>query len=63
MSCINSLRIRAYSVDERSTVSELSSGGDWPPVTTEVDELEVGRLLIPRIPGKPPKFIGTDETG
>ena len=62
MSCINSLRIRAYSVDERSTASQLSSGGDWLSVATEMDELEVSRLLVPPIPGKL-KFMDTNEKG
>ena len=57
MSCINSLRMRAYSVDERSTASQLSSGEVWLSVPTEMDELEVSRLLVPPML----KFIGTNE--
>lgn len=63
MSCINSLRLRAYSVDERSIGSQLSSGGggDWLSVGTEIDEILVGRFVFPRVLRLKLKFIASER--
>lgn len=70
MSCISSLRIRAYSVDERSSVSQLSSGeeflpvaADSEPVATEVTEAVVGCLTCLFLSRLKLKFMGINERG
>lgn len=57
MTCIISLRMRAYSVEERSSVSQLSSGEDCLPVDREL----VAEVVVCRLPSL--KFIGTIEGG
>ena len=62
ISCINSLRLRAYSVDDRSRSSQLSSGEECPPVTAEAVEVAVeaavGCLVSLRDARLRVKFIG-----
>ena len=76
MSCIISLRLRAYSVDEMSTACALSSKEDWLPVSIEATEgtvavevtegsiaIEVTEGETVRLPDRFPskRFIGIDE--
>jgi hypothetical protein len=66
ISCIISLRLRAYSVDERSSVSQLSSGEEGlpvAPVATEVAEVVLGGLAGLSLLRLKLRFIGTNERG